>query len=1042
MSNIYTIEMKTKKLFTLILLLVNTLLLQAQNNSVSGVVTDQNGGSLIGVVITRTGNNTTTVSDNNGRYSLSNVLPNETITFSYIGFERQEAKPKGNTLDITLKQDQALLDEVIVVAYGTVSKAGYTGSASTVSNDEVSRSQVSSVSRLLQGAASGVQSVASSGQPGSDASIYIRGIGSINASSTPLYIVDGAPFEGNLNSINPADIQSISVLKDAASTALYGSRAGNGLIIITTKQGKKDKKSVIEASFKYGVSSRAVSDYKKVSTNDYFELYWEAMRNQELYVNKKSPEDAAAYASKNIVSVLGINPYGASYTQPVGTDGKIASGATALWNDDWTKEYTQDARRAEAQVSISGGSQSTTYFVSLGYLDDQGIAIASDFKRYTGRVNLNADVKPWLKLSTGISLTHSKQHAPQSEDSNLANSLNFARMIPNFYPIWERKDDGSFNLDQNSNRIYDYGDYRPSAANPRYNHLGSSQYDFNRVVRDLASVRLAAEATLYKGLIYKGSINIDYTNKNDHNYYNPEYGSSSYNATPGSVSKYNYRTTGFTGNNILTYNTTVNEAHNIKLLLGQEYYEYNTANIYGSRSGFPVLGLYEPVAASELGSFSGYSESYKLLSYFGNAEYNYLHKYYGSASIRRDASSRFSSDSRWGTFWSLGASWRLSEEDFLKEIKPISSLTLRASYGGQGNDNIGSFSYQSLFSIKNNLGESGFVSSSLGNNDLKWETNLNLNIGLDFGLFNNRLRGSVEYFNRRSKDLLFAIPKPLSTGYSSYPANVGAMKNVGVEVSLSGTPIKERDIEWNISVNATHYKNEITSLPQEQIISGNNIRKVGGSIYDFFLVEWAGINPENGLAQWYKTDTNGNRVITESYNEANNNESKIVAGTSLPDLSGGFSTDLRVKDFEFSALFAYSIGGKIYNGDKLAIQHNGSSAGRAMSTDLLNRWTPENTNTDVPRLQTTNSYAWTNTSTRFLINASYLRLKNITLGYNLPKATLNKIGIANIKVYGQAENLLTVFGEKGIDPEQTIGGSTYFRYPAMKTISLGINLTF
>lgn len=1014
---------------------------QTAQTRVQGVVVEESGEPVIGATIQVKGTSSGTVTDIDGRFDLS-APADGVLVVSYVGLVTREV-PVGEDLRVILETDAELLDEVIVVAYGTASKAGYTGSASTVNQADISRAQVSSVSRLLQGAASGVQSVASSGQPGSDASVYIRGVGSINASSTPLYIVDGAPFDGDLNAINPADIESINVLKDAASTALYGSRAGNGLIIITTKQGSRDKKARVEADFQYGVSSRAVEDYKKISTNDYFELYWEAVRNQEMYVNGLSAAEAAQRASGNIVPVLGINPYGPGYPAPVGVDGKIVPGAIPLWNDDWTKEYTRPAHRTEARLSISGGGPASTYYVSLGYLDDQGIAIASDFQRYTGRLNLNADVRPWLRVTAGLSLTHSTQNAPQSQDSNLANSLNFARMIPDFYPVWERNDDGSFKLDENGNRVHDYGDYRPSAANPRYNHLGSSQYDFNRVVRDLASIRTAVDVDLYKGLMYKGSINIDYTNKNDHNYANPEFGSSSRNANPGSVSKYNYRTVGFTGNNILTYDAILNDVHTFRGLLGQEYYEYNTSNIYGSRTGFPVLGLEEPVAASELGSFSGDSDRYRLFSLFGNAEYNYDHRYYGSASIRRDASSRFSPESRWGTFWSVGASWRISEEEAVKQFPAISSLTLRGSYGGQGNDNIGTYyAYKALFAIRNNLGESGFVTSTLGNPDLKWETNLNLNIGVDFGFFRNRLRGSLEYFNRRSKDLLFEIPKPLSIGYGAYSSNVGAMKNTGYEVDLTGVPIRTSELEWSINLNATAYKNTITELPQDQIISGNTLRRVGGSVYDFFLAEWAGVNPETGLPQWYKTDDDGNRVITGIYDEANTTESRIIAGTSLPDLSGGFGTSLAYRNFEFSALFAYSLGGKIYNGDKIAILHNGSSAGRAMSIEMLDRWTPENGGADVPRLQTTNAYAWTNTSTRFLIDADYLRLKNISLAYNLPGALLERVGLSSLKLYTRAENLLTFFGAEGIDPEQTIGGSTYFRYPAMKTVSFGATVSF
>ncbi|HBG40587.1 MAG TPA: SusC/RagA family protein, partial [Porphyromonadaceae bacterium] len=682
-----------------VLVLLSLLLFKAgivlSQTQVYGTVLDEDREPVIGATVQVKDSSRGTITDTEGRFRLS-APPGGTLVVSYIGAKTQEVAVSEN-LTVILEADAQELDEVIVVAYGTASKAGYTGSASTVNEAAISRAQVSSVSRLLQGAASGVQSVASSGQPGSDASVYIRGIGSINASSTPLYIVDGAPYDGNLNSINPADIESISVLKDAASTALYGSRAGNGLIIITTKQGKKDGKAVIEGSFKHGVSSRAVADYKKIGTNDYFELYWEALRNRELYGNEKPAAEAAKIATEGVVPALGINPYGSEYPLPVGLDGRIVDGAVPLWDDDWTAEYTRPAYRTEGQLSASGGTSNSTYFVSLGYLDDRGIALASDFKRYSGRLNLNAELRPWLKLFAGLSLSHSKQNAPQSQDSSTDNTLNFARLIPNFYPIWERTGDGSFKLDDKGDRIFDYGSYRPSAASPKYNHLGSSQYDFSRIVRDLASIRTSLDVRLYKGLSYKGSINIDYTNKNDHYYTNPQYGYAADNENPGDVSKYNYRTVGFTGNNILTYTASLNDVHNIKVLAGQEYYEYNTSNIWGSKSGFPILGLEEPAAASVLNDFSGNSDRYKLLSYFANGEYNYAHTYYGSASVRRDASSRFAPESRWGTFWSVGASWRVSEEAAIKDIPAISSLTLRSSYGGQGNDNIGTYyAYKAL----------------------------------------------------------------------------------------------------------------------------------------------------------------------------------------------------------------------------------------------------------------------------------------------------------------------------------------------------------
>lgn len=1032
------------KLLLFFLLLFNSSFILAQSDLIKGKVTDENGNPLTGVTVFVDGSTNGAVTDLDGYYSINTDM-GKVLSFNYLGYQKVSKKINNKTVDVQLLPDENQLDDVIVVAYGTASRAGYTGSASTVTTKEISNSQVSSVSRLLQGSASGVQSIASTGQPGSDANIFIRGVGSVNAASTPLYIVDGAPYDGSLSSIDPADIESINVLKDAASTALYGSRAANGLIVISTKKGRKGQKARIDARFTYGFSSRAVADYKKVSTNEYFELYWEAMRNQQMYGNGLTPEAAAQYATSNIVSTLAVNPYGsARYAQPVGLDGKIVEGATPLWNNSWTDAYTQDANRTDAQINISGGGDKSTYYVSLGYLDDQGIALASGFKRYTGRINLNAELMPWLRLTTNVALTHSKQDAPAGDDTSTANTLFVARLIPDFYPVYERNlETGALILDSNGKKIPDYGSYRPSGAIPNQNAVGSTQYNFNRVIRDVASIRAAAEVDLYKGLTYRGSINIDYTNRNAHDYINPLYGPGSLEDIPGETVKRNTRTTGFTGNNVLTYTTQIENVHNLKLMAGQEYYDYNTDYIEGSRSGFLMLGSTVPDAASQLNYFEGYADSYKILSFFGNAEYNYNYKYYGSLSIRRDGSSKFAKNNRWGTFWAVGASWRISEENFLKNIPEVTKLSLRTSYGAQGNDQIdGYYDYMNVYNYNNNLGNPGVFKENLANPNLKWETNLNWNLGVDYGFFDNRLFGSLEYFIRRSKDLLFTMPKAISTGYAGYTDNVGALKNVGYEISVTGVPVQTKDWRWSVSLNATHFKNTITKLPQEEIISGTKLLRKGGSIYDFFLVEWAGIDPEDGLPQWYMTDDNGQRVKTKNYSSANTTKSKIVAGTSLPDLVGGFSTNLTFRDFDFSATFAYALGGKLYNQDKTYILANGTNPGRAMSVDLLDRWTPENTNASAPRMQTTVSSSWTSQSTKLLVDADYLRLKNITLGYTVPKTILKKASIENLKLFVQAENLFTVFGEQGMDPEQAVNGVSYSRYPAMKTISFGLNLSF
>jgi TonB-linked SusC/RagA family outer membrane protein len=1032
------------------LLLVFSFSVSAQVN-VRGTVVDELGDPAIGATIQVKGTTHGTVTDFDGHFTLS-APAGGTLVVSYVGYSTQEV-PVNAVVNVTLRVDSELLDEVIVVAYGTASRAGFTGSASTVRADAIERAQVGSVTRLLQGAASGVQSIASSGQPGSDANIFIRGIGSINASNTPLFIVDGAPFDGALNSINPADIESINVLKDAASTALYGSRAGNGLVVITTKSGRKNEKTVVNANFTYGISGRAVKDYQQITTNQHFELTWEALRNQQVYVNNMALPAAAQSATSALVTRQGINPYGAAFPQPVGLDGKIVPGATPLWDDNWSDAYTQNGHRMEANVNVRGGGAASTYFISLNYLDDVGIAPASDFKRYTTRLNLTSDIKPWLRLSTNIGLTASTQNAPQGEDSNLNNALMFARLVPSFYPIWERnRETGELILDANGNKIPDFGSYRPASAQPGWNHLGTMQYNFNRVGRETITMRTALDIDILKGLTYRASINIDHNNRTDHNYVNPAFGSGSTDIIKGSVTKGNSRITGVTSNNVLTYQVPFENLHSLRLLAGQEYYERNISAISGSRSGFPTLGFDQPSAASQLDSFTGSADQYKLLSFFGSAEYNYDNKYYGSASIRRDGSSRFSPESRWGTFWALGTSWRISQEEFLQNADFVDNLSLRASYGGQGNDGIGElYAYKALFSIQNNLGESGFSTNRVATPGLKWETNLNFNIGVDYSFLNRRLFGSLEYFERRSKDLLFNVPRPTSTGYGSLPSNVGAMKNYGVELSATGRLINARDLKWDLTVNATHYKNRVTSLPPEfgvGFTTGRQRITVGGSIHDWFLPEWGGIDPTDGLPQWFMTipatsTQPAKRELTKNYNLANTDESRIITGTSLPSLVGGVTNNINYKNFELSAMFAYSIGGKLYNQDKAQLLTSGNAAGRAWSTEMLSRWTPENRNTDVPRLQTgALPHGWTNNSTRFLVDASYLRMKNVTLGYNLPKSTLMPLGITTCKVFFAAENLFTIFGEEGMDPEQALNGVSYFRYPAMRTASIGINVTF
>ncbi|MFN1219563.1 SusC/RagA family TonB-linked outer membrane protein [Chryseobacterium kwangjuense] len=948
----------------------------------------------------------------------------------------QEVKPKKDTIR------EKEIDEVVVIAYGKAKRTSYTGSVATISSDKINNRPVTNITKALEGQVPGVQAVSASGQPGATASVRIRGVGSVSASSDPLYVVDGIPFDGNINSISPNDIESISVLKDATASSLYGSRGANGIIIITTKSGKKGE-SRINFNISQGFSDRAVKDYKQVSTDEYFQLYWEALRNG-YKSGQITSQQAGQMASDNLVTALGINPYGTGFPNPVGTDGKLVPGAKALWNDDWRDILQRTASRSQVDFDISGGSEKSNYFFSLGYLDDKGIAIESGFQKFATRLKINSEVKKWLNAGVNLSYTNSIQNAPPSSDSRTDNIINAARVIPSFYPYYERNADGSYRYDADGNRIYDFGKYRPTSALQNQNAAATLPLDKNENKEDNFSGKGFLDFTFLPELKFKTSFSVDLVNYNGHYYSNPLIGQGS--ETGGSVTKSNSRTLSYTTSNILTFDKKLGK-HHLNVLAGQEFYKYDYQTISGSRSQFSLPYYYEPDAAALLGSFSGNSDKFSLLSFLGRAEYDFNNKYFFSVSGRADGSSRFFTDNRWGKFWSIGGSWKASNEDFIKNLNVFNQLTLRASYGGQGNDKLrrpnGSslyYAYQELYKFYNNLGEPGTVLEKIQTNDVKWETNLNLNVGLEFAVLNNRVKGNVEYFKRKSQDLLFNMPVAPSLGISDFPFNVGTIQNTGFEFSLFTTPFKNDNFQWNVDVNLSTLTNKITKLPKGSVISGTKRLEVGGSIYDFFIPEWIGVDPSNGKPLWryIYQDANGNTVdgTTSEYAKA----TKTVQGSALPKVTGGVSTSVAYKNFDLSGLLTFSIGGKILDTDYTSLMSNGSAGGRAWSAEMLNRWTPENPNTDVPALSTTTNN-WNSTSSRFLYSGTYARLKNVSLGYTLPSDYFERLGLKKFRIYVQAENLLTFYKHKGMDPEQALDGTTYYRYPAMRTITFGLQAT-
>ena len=580
----------------LLLFAGNILYAEAQQEKrVTGTVISE-GEPLPGVSVQLKGASSGTITDIDGNYSIE-APGSGTLVFRFVGMRTVE-QPVNNrsVINITLEAESKELDEVMVVAYATAKKYSFTGAASTMKAGEIEKLQTSSVSRVLEGTVSGVQASAASGQPGTDAEIRIRGIGSINASSAPLYVVDGVPFDGSVNAINPDDIASMTVLKDAASAALYGSRGANGVIIITTKQGEQNSKATVKVKASLGGSNRAVRDYDRVSTNQYFELYWEALRNRYAGSPDYTPATAAAQASKDLVTKLmggGPNPYGPQYAQPVGTDGKLVEGARPLWDSDWSDAMEQQALRTELNLSVSGGGKANQYFFSAGYLNDKGIALESGYQRFNIRSNVTSEMTSWLKGGVNLSFAHSMQNYPVSSDSKVSNVITAGRTMPGFYPIYEMNTDGSYKLDENGDRIYDFGSYRPSGSMANWNLPATLPLDKSERMKDEFSGRTFLEVTFIEGLKFKTSFNFDLINYNSLDYTNPKIGPAV--NTGGSSSRENDRTFSWTWNNILTYDKTLGE-HHFNLLAGQEAYSYPYEVLRASRSNmalpdFPELDV-------------------------------------------------------------------------------------------------------------------------------------------------------------------------------------------------------------------------------------------------------------------------------------------------------------------------------------------------------------------------------------------------------------------------------------------------------------------
>lgn len=1021
-------------------MLLCTQTLLAQEKSISGIVVSaEDGLPMTGVAIMDKVTNHGVTTDQDGKFTIQISPKSKSLSISYLGYKAVEVDIDGKTMRIIMEPDLVALDEVMVVAYGTGKKSSFTGSATVVKSDALEKVKASNVTQALQGQSSGVQVINSTGEPGEDAKIMIRGIGSMNASSDPLIVVDGTAFDGYLNSINPADIESMTVLKDASATALYGSRAANGVVMITTKKGASEKGQVNFRS-SWGWASLAVDLPRVLTPDEFSQLTWQALYNGYMD-GGLSAADAAQTASANLVGQFGCNPY--SVAMPVGLDGKMNPDAQLLYSGDWRGALMQSRLRQEYNLDISGKSQKADYYVSAGYLNDKGVFTISEFERFTTRASINYQATKWLKVGTNINLTHSVRDGASSDYV-----VWLLRTMPSLYPIYEwDAAAGAYKRDDQGKLIYDYGDYRTGWSGS--NAVADNVYNKYPSMNDNVSNRTYFEVDFLPGLKWRTNFSFDYYVYSYDGYLNSDYGFGA--GYGGEAGKERDRNFSYTVNNLLTYEHAFGD-HTINLLAGQEAYYRQFKLLSASKRGLPFFGISEIGAASEMNAMNSYTDNYRLMSWLSRAEYDYDNRYYVSASFRTDGSSRFSPDNRWGKFWSLGASWRLSNEAFMAATNHwMENLKLKASYGAVGNDNLGTYyAYQGLYATgMNNYNQSGVMVSRLANAGLKWETNLQLNVGVDFTLF-NRLNGSFEWFNRKSKDLLFTMPMAPSTGMSGIDRNVGDVKNVGVEFSIDYAVFNRKDFRWNLSLNGTHYKNTITKLPQKEINAGYFKWREGESRYNFWGVEYAGVNPETGNdLYWkkvYETDANGNKVLkervkTENYNEVTSDSQAQYLGDALPKFFGGITNNFFYKGIDLSFMIYYSLGGKLYDTDYS--QMMSYRTGYSMHPDMLKSWTPDNPNASFPRISTAYANYLNAYTTKFLFNNSFARLRNVTLGYTLPKVWMERLSVGSLRLYVQGDNLLTwgSAARRGTDPEQSINGITANRFPTSKSVSFGLQLS-
>lgn len=1028
---------------------------------VRGRVADAVTGELIiGANVVVDGSTKGTISDLDGSFLLTDVDDNAQIVISYLGYQTL-TMAVSSEMTIALHEDTESLDEVIVVAYGEARKSSYAGSASLVGQKDITNHTGSSFEGALNGKVAGLQVTQSSGQAGSAPSLRIRGIGSMNAGNEPLYIVDGVPMNSGdigqmstytlstnnaMNAINPEDIESISVLKDAAASSLYGSRAANGVVIIMTKHGKEGKPQVgLRASVGF-TPCWATDNYEAMPVEQQVDMLYSVFFDYETVANHKMPTDAAIAAINRLQTKFNMHGYDFSVDYPekyahVTISDYDNSGRAGKYFD-WDKAYFRTAISQTYDVSVSGGTQNTTYYTSIGYTKDEGRVRVNDFSRITGKVSLTNKAGKLFQFDTNINFAHTKRSG-YNDSRSLGSNLFFQSRNMLWGLYWP--------TDYKTGK-----DWTNSYGSLAYNNLyyQNEWENSSKANRLQASERVTVH--IIPGLDLSSVLSYDNNSVRDHVYYSAEH----FNGIADGGVVHEMRTVyeKLLSSTTLSYKALWKEVHSLNMLAGFEAEKTTTDFTRSTGKGLPNSGLHT-VATAGTTEATGSQQGYAMLSILTKVDYNYNERYFGSVSYRADASSRLSPETRWGHFWSVAGAWKMINEDWMSPARSaakLSELKLRVSYGVNGTLPTACYGYMSLMDYTYKyMGEAGGTIVSPENGDLTWETSYNANAGVDFGFFHQRLRGTVEYFNRLSTNLLQDVPVSMTTGFSTALQNVGEITNQGVEFELSGDIIAAGDWRWSAGINGAFVANRIDKLYDGQDIiwydpTGNDKRaqyvyRVGAPVLSFYGYEWAGVNPENGKSVYYTNDhTDGDflfngRGATYSYLNAQ----KVIIGNATPKLAGGINTSVSWRGLELGLNFLYKIGGELYDGAERDVADDGYYWERIRSVSYYeNMWMPNRTDGAQPCISGMDLDDAIQYSSRHIYNASFLRLKNLTLSYSLPKTLIQKAYMSAARIYFNATNLLTVAAYKEADPEVNAYGTRGWETPIGKTFVLGFEIKF